>query len=180
MWRSSNGNMRLDTLHTSLISMPAAQQAILLDHLKKEATVIPVPPAPSDSSKPASPHPPSSAAPLPPLQVHDLGKSLIEGHEVEGKRYTFTPPPLPQAPKSPQAPGIPGAPSALAPKPPQLPKSPLSTVTEIWTSVKLKTPVLTKVASPAGEQTTYCKPTSTDEPHPSLFQIPPSYKLKKP
>ena len=54
------------------------------------------------------------------------------------------------------------------------------TVTEIWTSTKLKTPVLTKVSSSAGEQTTYCKPTSTDEPHPSVFQIPPGYKLKKP
>jgi hypothetical protein len=183
MWRSSNGNMRLDTLHTSLISMPAAQQAILLDHLKKEATIIPVPPAPSDSSKPASPHVPASA-PLPPLQVQDLGKSLIEGHEVEGKRYRFTPPLLPQAPKPPQvpqAPGVPGAPpSAQAPKPPQVPKLPLPTVTEIWTSVKLKTPVLTKVTSPAGGQTTYCKPTSTEEPHPSLFQIPPGYKLKTP
>jgi hypothetical protein len=184
MWRSSNGNMRLDTLHTSLISMPAAQQAILLDHLKKEATIIPVPPAPSDSSKAASPHVPASAAPLPHLQVQDLGKNLIEGHEVEGKRYRFTPPLLPQAPKPPQvpqAPGVPGAPpSAQAPKPPQVPKLPLPTVTEIWTSVKLKTPVLTKVTSPAGGQTIYCKPTSTEEPHPSLFQIPPGYKLKKP
>jgi len=178
MWRSGNGNMRLDTLHTSLISMPAAQQAILLDHLKKEATVIAVPPAPSDSVKPASPHAPAAAAPLPPLQVQDLGKSLIEGHEVEGKRYTFTPPPRPQAPKEPQAPpatGMAGAPpSAQAPKPPQLPKLALPTVTEIWTSVKLKTPVLTKVTSAAGEQTTYCKPTSTEEPHPSLFQIRPA------
>jgi hypothetical protein len=53
-------------------------------------------------------------------------------------------------------------------------------VTEVWTSVKLKTPVLTKVTTAAGEQTTYCKPTSTAEPHPSLFEIPPGYKLKPP
>jgi hypothetical protein len=53
------------------------------------------------------------------------------------------------------------------------------TVTEVWTSVKLGTAVLTKIKSSAGEQTTYCKPTSTDEPHPSLFEIPPGYKLKK-
>jgi hypothetical protein len=53
-------------------------------------------------------------------------------------------------------------------------------VTEVWTSVKLKTPVLTKVTTAAGEQTTYCKPVSMDEPHPSIFQIPQGYKIKPP
>jgi len=133
---------------------------------------------------------------LPALQMQDLGKSVIEGHEVEGKRYTFSPPPAPQAPQAPQAPKAPQMPQMpklpqlpkgvklpplpKMPKPPQLPKPPQPTVTEVWTSVKLKTPVLTKVTTGAGEQTTYCKPTSTAEPHPSLFEIPPGYKLKPP
>ncbi len=171
--------MRIDTPHTSIITDPAGQRAIMLDHLKKEATVIPMPPASSAPSPSGGPQMPGAPAPPPALQVHDLGKSQIEGHEVEGKRYILTPLQAPQIPQAPQMPKMPTAPQSAAPKPPQLPKPPQPTVTEIWTSTKLKTPVLTKVTTPAGEQTTYCKPTSTDEPHPSLFQIPPGYKLKK-
>jgi hypothetical protein len=48
----------------------------------------------------------------------------------------------------------------------------------VWTSVKLKTPVLTKTSTAAGEQTTYCKPTATAEHPASVFQIPPGYKIK--
>jgi hypothetical protein len=183
MWRSSNGNMRTDTPNSSIITNPAEQKAIMLDHLKKEAVVIPMPPAQAGSSPPASPQAPAGAAPPPPMQVHDLGKSMIEGHEVEGKRYILTMPQLPQIPQLPQMkpPKPPqSATPPQAPKSPPPPKPPLPNVTEIWTSVKLKMPVLTKVTTAAGEQTTYCKPTSTEEPHPSLFEIPPGYKLKKP
>jgi hypothetical protein len=191
--------MRIDTPSASIISSPADQKTILLDHLKKVAMVIPTPPtpgaAPSGSTKM-----PGAAAPAPPMQIQDLGKSLIEGHEVEGKRYVLPAaqkppappmpkmPLLPQMPKAPQMPQVPQAqaPQAQAPQaqPPQLPKAPplpkppQPTVAEVWTSVKLKTPVLTEVTSALGSQTTYCKPTSTDEPHPSLFEIPPGYKLK--
>ena len=179
--------MRLDTPHTSVITDPAGQRTIMLDHLKKEALIIPMPANSAAPSASGSSQAPGSVVPPPPLQVHDLGKSQIEGHEVEGKRYILTPlvaPPgsaPPQAPQMPQTPKMSKPPQPpAAPKPSQLPKPPQPTVTEIWTSVKLKTPVLTKVTSPAGEQTTYCKPTSTEEPHPSLFQIPPGHKLKKP
>jgi len=114
---------------------------------------------------------------------------MIEGHEVEGKRFTLpamAPPPKPQMPE-PQVPkaSVPGAPQMAkppaAPKLPQPPRMPPKpNVTEVWSSVKLKTPVLTKVSTAAGEQTTYCKPTSTEEPHPSVFQIPQEYKIKPP
>ncbi len=175
--------MRLDTPTTSVISVPAAQKTILLDHLKKEALVIPTPPAAAAPGAPGAPKPPATAAQPPSLQVQELGKSTIEGHEVEGKRFIFTPPPMPQAPPKPQAPAapkVPGLPASAAPPKPAQPPKPLPpTVTEVWTSVKLKTPILTKMSSPAGEQTTYCKPTSTEEPHPSVFEIPPGYKLKK-
>lgn len=182
--------MRLDTPTASVISNPATQKTILLDHLKKEAIVIPTPPSAAPPSPPGGPSPAGAPPSTPPLQVQELGKSTIEGHEVEGKRYTFSPPQsptppqapaMPQKPQMPQIPKMPGLPSLAAPpKPPQLPKPTQPTITEVWTSVKLKTPVLTKVSSPAGEQTTYCKPTSAAEPHPSVFEIPPGYKLKTP
>jgi hypothetical protein len=183
MWQSGGGKIRIDTPHTSVISDPAGQRTIMLDHLKKEAMVIPMPPPSPSPSQPGGTQVPAGAPKLaPPLAVHDLGKSLIEGHEVEGKRYTFSPPQAPPPPKSPQMPKMPVAPQSSKPpqppKPPQLPKPPQPTVTEVWTSVKLKMPVLTKVTSSVGEQTTYCKPTSTEEPHPSVFEIPPGYKLK--
>jgi hypothetical protein len=177
--------MRIYTPHTSIITDPAGQQTIMLDHLKKEALVMPTPPAPAPA--PAGGPPIPAGSPPQSMQVHDLGKSLIEGHEVEGKRYTLPPLPPPPKPKMPAMPKMPPLskspnppPVPQAPKPPQLPKLPKPTVAEIWTSVKLKMPVLTKVTSSAGEQTTYCKPTSTEEPHPSVFQIPPGYKVKRP
>jgi hypothetical protein len=184
--------MRLDTPQTSIITLPGSQKTIMLDHLKKEAMVIPMPPASAAPSAPGMPKMPG-APKLPALQVQDLGKSMIEGHEVEGKRFTFSPPPAPQSPQAPQAPQAPQMPKLpqlpkgvklpplpKLPKPPLSPKPPQPTVTEVWSSVKLKTPVLTKVTTAAGEQTTYCKPTSTAEPHPSMFEIPPGYKLKPP
>lgn len=177
--------MRIDTPSASIISSPADRKTILLDHLKKEAMVIPMPAA-SGAAPSGSPKTPSSAAPAaPPMQVQDLGKSMIEGHEVEGKRYVFPAAQKPPAPPMPKMPKLPQLPKAAplpkvpaAPQSPPSPKPPQPTVTEVWSSVKLKTPVLTKMTSSLGSQTTYCKPTSTDEPHPSLFQIPPGYKLK--
>ena len=190
MWKSSDGKFRLDTPTSSIISDPASQKTILLDHLKKEAIILPTPPASPGSPAVGGPQAPAASGQSPNLKVEDLGKSMIEGHEVEGKRFTlppFTPPQMPGIPKMPgapqaSAPGAPAAPSAPgAPKPPQMPKLPqVPSVTEIWTSVKLKTPVLTKVTTSAGEQTTYCKPVSMDEPHPTVFQIPPGYKIKPP
>ena len=179
--------MRLDTPHTSIITIPASQKTIMLDHLKKEAMVIPMPPVSSPPFQSQDSQASGAGAPHPALQVHDLGKAMIEGLEVEGKRYILTPLHAPKAPSNaqaatkpqvPQAPSMPGMPAlGTPPIPPELKLAP--TVTEVWTSVKLKTAVLTKVNSPAGELTTYCKPTSTEEPHPSLFEIPSGYKLKK-
>jgi hypothetical protein len=189
MWRSSDGKMRFDTPNTSIISDPGAQRTILLDHLKKEASIFPMPAAPAGAASAAMPQAPAANMPKPPaMQVEDLGKSMIDGHEVEGKRFTLpavAPPAKPGMPGAPNVPSISGAPQPPsmpgAPKLPQMPKlPPKPSITEVWTSVKLKAPVLTKVTTAAGEQTTYCKPTSADEPHPSVFQIPPEYKIKPP
>ena len=192
MWRSSDGKFRLDTPSTSVINDPSSQQTILLDHLKKEATIVPMSAAAPGSALPGSPKVPAAQGQSPSVKVEDLGKSMIEGHEVEGKRFTlppFSPPdkpempqlkmpgaPQPGLPGAPKPPGPPGMPSA--PKLPKLP--PVPSVTEVWSSVKLKAPVLTKVTTSAGEQTTYCKPVSSDDPHPSVFQIPQGYKIKPP
>jgi hypothetical protein len=203
MWRSSDGKTRIDTPLSSVISDPAAQHTIVLDHVKKEASIIPMTPPgmPAPPSAPGAPG--ASAAPPPPAaHVEDLGKSMIEGHEVEGKRFTLPTPPTPPKPPLPAMPAakmpalkmpgmkmpvvkMPGAPAA--PKPPGAPAPPAApalpkppSVTELWTSVKLKTPVLTKVTTPAGELTTYCKPTLTAEHPPSVFQIPPGYTIKPP
>jgi hypothetical protein len=186
--------MRIDTPHTSIITLPASQKTIMLDHLKKEAMIIPMPPASSAISQSPNSQASAGSAHHPALQVHDLGKALIEGLEVEGKRYILAQEQKPaaklqaqqtsskqQSPQAspPQAPNVPGMPAMpIPPNLQQLAKI-APTVTEVWTSIKLGTAVLTKVKSAAGEQTTYCKPTSTDEPHPSLFEIPPGYKLKK-
>ena len=187
MWRSGDGKTRIDTPTTSVISDPASQHTIVLDHAKKEATVIPMSPAGS-AATPAGAAPGGAAAAQPSsVQVEALGKSTIEGHEVEGKRYTLPampPPPKPPIPglkvpgaKMPGSPPAPKPPAAAAPpQPPKLPPKP--SLTEVWTSVKLKTPVLTKTSTAAGEQTTYCKPTETAEHPPSVFQIPPGYKIK--
>ena len=211
MWRSSDGKTRIDMPQTSVISDPISKHTIVLDHLKKEASIIPMPPPGAPAMPPGAS--PAAAAALHPSSVHtqDLGKSMIEGHEVEGKRYTLPhvpPPPKPQIPgmkipgmkppaapslpgvKMPAAPAVPGAklpgapsmpkpPGAPAPPPkPKLPATP--SVAEVWTSVKLKTPVLTKVTTAAGEHTTYCKPTLTAEHPPTLFQVPPGYTIKPP
>lgn len=170
--------MRIDMPTTSIIATPSAQRTILLDHLKKEATIIPLPSAPPGAAAALPQMPAGVPAPAPP-QVQDLGKSMIEGHAVQGLRFTLPPPPA--MPKPPQIAAAPGLPAMQAPPPqaaPAMPPLAKPTVTEVWTSVALKTPVLTKVISAAGEQTTYCKPTSIAEPDPSLFQIPPGYKLK--
>jgi hypothetical protein len=197
MWRSGDGKTRIDTPTTSVISDPIAKHTIVLDHAKKEASIIPMTP-PGSAAPPPKGAPGVAAAPPPPsVHVEELGKSTIEGHEVEGKKYTLPhvpPPPKPAMPaaKMPAAkmPGIkmpaakmPGSPPVPkppgAPTPPQAPKlPPKPSVTEVWTSVKLKTPVLTKTSTAAGEQTTYCKPTETAEHPPSVFQIPPGYKIK--
>jgi hypothetical protein len=167
MFRSSDGKVRVDTGNTSLISNPKEQQAILLDHVTKEARVIPMqggPPQPGlPLMGPATPSTPSPAAP--PMKVQDLGKSLIEGQEVDGKRYII-PPPAPPA-----APGLP--PGLQKPGLPAVPPSP--TTVDVWTSSKLGLPVMTQVTGPFGQQTCMCKTAPTAEPHPGLFQIPPGY-----
>jgi len=194
MFRAGDGKTRIDYGNISVIANPAAQHAILLDHVKQEARPIPMPqPALPQMAAPQFAMPqfaPPGAAPQPPaVTVQDLGKSFIDGHEVEGKRYLIQPPAPPQAPPLPQPmavaqaqgmahmPGVPKQPAL--PQMPQPPQSPPITA-EVWTSTQLKMPVLTKIAGPSGQQSCYCKAAPSAEPHPSLFQIPQGYHARTP
>jgi hypothetical protein len=232
MARSSQGEMRVESGNTGLITKPGAPHAILLDHLKKEARMIPVPPAgtmpqlpgiPPALAMPAAPHAPAQGPAV--LDVKDLGKQLIAGHDAEGKQYTIKPPEIPKfdapkgmmpkapnmpaapkapgvpqmkAPAMPQQPGLPklpslpqglqapkppGAPGASLGKPPALPQppspNPIQTV-EVWTSTKLKVPMLTKIAGGPAPQTAVCKQLAAAEPPAHFFQIPQGYKLIQP
>lgn len=163
MLRSSDGKMRIDTGSTSVITDPRAQQAIVLDHIAKTARVMPLAPSLPQPGMPAI----GGAAPafkppaMPAMHVQDLGKNVIGGQAVDGKRYIVpAPPATPQAPQMPQAPPVPQAPTTV----------------EVWTSSKLGLPVLTQVTGPFGQQTCSCKTAPVAEPHPSLFQVPPGYK----
>lgn len=181
--RASDGKMRIDYGTTSVITDPASGKAILLDHVKKEARTIPLPQAPAPPAMPQAaipgmpgsvPQPPS----LPPgTTVKDLGKRLVEGHEVEGKQFTMPPlgmpaMPAPPAVPKPQIPGMPQAPAV--PQPPK--PGPMPTVTEAWTSTQLQLPVLTRTTGSFGKQVCHCKNLSGMEPPASLFQVPPDYK----
>ena len=184
--------MRIDLGSTSVITNPMSQQAILLDHIKLVARVIPLPPQMPQMPKipqlglPAAPGAPTP----PPMNVVDLGKGFIEGHAVTGLQATFHMPTLPQAPGMPKLPGMPQAPGAPkppgmpqppgAPQAPALPKPPaMPTVAEVWTSASLHLPVLTKITGSFGQRTCFCKNAPTGEPHPTVFQIPPGYTMAK-
>ncbi|HEY3838765.1 MAG TPA: hypothetical protein VGL72_19445 [Bryobacteraceae bacterium] len=119
-FRASDGKTRVDSGNLSVISNPATAQSIVLDHVKKTATVQATPPpAPAVPGLPQMPPfamPGMPASPqVPGVKVEDLGKTILQGHEVEGKRFVIPPATMPQAPAL-QAPG--------APKPPQMPGMP--------------------------------------------------------
>ena len=179
LFRSSDGKTRVDYGNTSVITNPAAPHTIVLDHLKKEARLVPLPSAPAlpgftPPGMPAAPLMP--AVPPPNVHVRDLGKALIEGHEVQGKQYTFQPPPLSQPPAPPHLPGTPKLPQM-----PQMPAPPAPpSVAEVWTSTTMHVPVLTKVSGGFGQQVSHYKNVVPEEPHASLFQIPAGYRQLPP
>jgi len=162
LFRSTDGKIRVDAGNISVITDPASQKTIMLDHVKKEASLFsaqpPQVPAPGALPNIAMPmlamNPPAS-----PAKVEELGKAMIEGHEVTGKRFTFQPPGAPQAPGMPHLP---------------------LTTSEIWTSTKTQLPVLSRTRGGFGEQICHCKFTQAGEPHPSLFQVPAGYKTVVP
>lgn len=122
LFRAADGRTRLDAGQSSVITLPAQKQSIALDHAKKEARIIPMPANPlAPPPPPASPGMPTPPKPPPPPTVHvqDLGKKMMDGHEVLGKNYTVHPPHV-QMPHFP----MPPLPEAALPKPPAAPHAP--------------------------------------------------------
>jgi hypothetical protein len=188
--RASDGKMRMDYGNTSVITNPVAQHAIILDHIKLVARVIPIPQPGPMPKIPQLGMPGVPGAPTPPpVSTVDLGKGFIEGHAVTGTQLTFHMPAMPQVagmPKVPGMPAVPGMPKAPGapqapgmPPAPGMPKPAMPTVAEAWTSTSLHLPVLTKITGSFGQRTCYCKNAPAPEPHPSAFQIPPGYSLAK-
>jgi len=192
LFRSSDGKTRVDTGNTSVINDPAAGKTIVLDHLKKTAQITPsLPQAPPIPGMPQMPQMPGMpAAPgmpqVPQIHMQDLGKSFMQGQEVEGKRYTIQPPAMPPMPQMPQmakppVPAMPQMPQAPGmPKPPAMPqmppKPPLPTTAEVWTSPKLQLPMASQINGAFGQQTSICQKAVPGEPNPAIFQAPPDYK----
>lgn len=192
LFRSSDGKTCIDQGNQSMISNPQAGHTIRLDHLKQEAQIFPMTPAPAMPTAPSG-GVPSLKPPPAPLSVKDLGKRIIAGHEAQGKSYTYPPlkppgvPSMPQAPSAPQAPGAaqaPGAPQVPGmPKAPSLPQPsgiPQPHTMEVWTSPKLQLPLASRVTTGMGTQTMIGKQITPGEPPASKFQIPPNYKLVPP
>jgi hypothetical protein len=127
LFRGANGNTRVDTGNLSVINQPAQGKTIVLDHIKKEAQIsqaVPQMPQPAIPQMPGMPGVPGMPQ-MPSTQVQNLGKSVMQGLEVEGRRYTIQPPPMPKIPGMPQTPGMPGAPQIPgAPQTPGMPGVP--------------------------------------------------------
>jgi hypothetical protein len=161
-FRGAAGQMRIDMGAISLITDPKTGERILLNHALLEARML-APAVPG--GLPAVP----GAPPIPSMKMAlamglamlpsaaagpvQLGRSYIQGHEVEGMRYVF--------------PTMPGAPV------------PPVSVWEIWNSVKLRLPVMTQTTGSFGQSTCRCQVTGVAPP-PSTFQIPPGYKVVQP
>ncbi len=141
----------------------------MLNRESKEATVIPMKdvsgPQPQSGGKPAL------SPPAAPTEVQDLGKRMLLGHEVEGKRYTFPPVMPPPQPKEAPMPAEErrGAAVKADPPPPQ--------TLEVWTATKLQIPLVSRTVGVLGKQTTMCRKISPGEPPAAAFKIPPEYKI---
>lgn len=157
-FRAADGKLRVDFGRMSLITNPATGERLLLDHLAREARILlgeapNIPSGPSLPGAPGLPTPPGAPG-LPNVpNVVSLGKSVINGLEVEGMRYVF---------------------QALDPRSP-----PSIASWEVWTSTKLQMPVLTRTVGSFGVRTCICKCTPL-EPPASLFQIPAGYTVIRP
>ncbi len=128
MFRSADGKTRIDTGNSSVITDPAAGKTILLNHLKQQAHVMPTPPAvpPLPGQPPPPPGMPGFHLPalpsMPSMSVKDLGKSVMNGHEVVGQQFTHPTPPALGMPGAPAIPGVPAMPKI--PGMPAMPKIP--------------------------------------------------------
>lgn len=181
-FRAGDGKTRVDTANLSVIHDPGAAKTIVLDHARQEAHITAAPPQPPAlPGMPQIPGMPSMpGAPQPPsVHVQDLGKTVMQGQQVEGKRYSVQPPAMPPVPQAPALPHMPGMPPI--PSKPQLPPPPQApTMAEVWSSPELQLPMATRINGTFGRQTTMCQKAVPGEPNPAIFQIPSNYKQVPP
>jgi hypothetical protein len=182
MSRCSNGKTVIDQGGRSVITDPQAGQMTILDHVKKEAMILPLkPPAPGSPGAGMS-GAPGQSMPAP-LSIQDLGKKIVGGNEVEGKLLKFAPPKLPQIPGAPRLPGQPEPPGG--PKPPgsappggpQFNAPSIPHTLEVWTSTKFQLPLFSKSTSNAGSQTVICKQVTPGDSAGCSTSIPPGYRV---
>jgi hypothetical protein len=150
-FRAANGSLRVDFGNFSIITDPTSGARIILDHLLMEARVLlnAIPGLPA-SQIPAVPGFTESVS-LPSVpKVVALGKTIVQGLEVEGVCHIFQ------------------ALDALTPRP--------IASWEVWTSTKLQMPVFTRTIGSFGVRTCVCK-CSPVEPPASVFQIPTNYDV---
>ncbi len=147
--RAGDGRMRLDFGNMSAITDLAAQRTTILDHVARTARIMPFSPEALKHMVPglAVPGAPGGMPPHGAVNIEQLGKQFIEGHECQGLRYV-----------------LPSSGAGVSPS-----------IMEVWNSTKLHLPVLTTTTGPFGQQTLRCTHVP-GEPDPSKFQIPPGYQ----
>jgi hypothetical protein len=150
-FRSAQGKIRFDFGLSSLITDPVSQIRMLIDHERLEVRMLTAPGMPAIPGMPQMPGMELPAVPGSPIvNMVQLGKSVVEGLEAEGMMYVF---------------------QALDPLHP-----PPITSWEVWTSVDLQVPILTKTVGAFGQRINVCKCTASTPPE-SMFEIPPGYRV---
>ena len=150
-WRGQSGKTRRDTGSTSVINDPESRTIMNLDHSKREALVIQLPPP--QKAQPAPATAPGSA-PLSPargVSFEDLGESVMGGFQVKGQRIT-------------------------APNPTGLKLGML--VTEIWMAPELFLPIYSKQTLPEHQTVQEYMNIRLGEPDPVVFEIPTGYTVE--
>lgn len=151
-FRSAEGKLRINMGATSLIVNPLTQMRVLLNHPLLEARILP--------SMPAMPGMPS--LPSEQLGMAMAGLPSMAGQpniEQLGKRFI----------EGLEAEGM----RYTFP-----PGGPISSW-ELWTSTKLRLPVMTQTIGSFGQKTCSCKCTPVQPPA-SMFEIPQGYKVIQP
>lgn len=132
------------------IQDPVAGYIYVLDSVNQVAHRLPVQARPLPAG-PQNGAPPGFSAP----PSVDLGTQIMFGVTLTGRQTSYTAP----------------AGSAMGND------QPITTVTETWTDPRTNVAVLRKSTSPTGNSTMTMQNYSNSEPDPSLFQIPPGYRV---
>lgn len=157
-FRSAEGKMRINLGMMSLISNPLTQVRMILNHASLEVRIIQPPQIPGAPQVPGIKMPQIPQIPGMQFGLPQIAADISKAAQIAqlGKALI----------DGHEAQGVRyliGAAAAL-------------TVWEMWTSTKLSLPVLTKLTASFGERVCVCKCTAIETP-PSMYEIPPGYKV---